>query len=46
MKKLQIILRLETVDQVMDALAPAADADGKPKMLGRNISVNFAPKNN
>lgn len=39
-------LGVQAVDQVMEALAPAADADGKPKMLGRNISVNFAPKNN
>ena len=39
-------LAYKLMDQVMEALAPAADADGKPKMLGRNISVNFAPKNN
>ena len=39
-------LAYKLMDQVMEALAPAADADGKPKMLGRNISVNFAPKKN
>ena len=37
-------LAFQLMDQVMAALAPYADADGKPKMLGRNISVNFAPK--
>lgn len=34
----------EVVERVMADLAPHADADGKPKLLGRNISVNFAPK--
>ena len=37
-------LAFQLMDQVMAALAPYADADGKPKMLWRNISVNFAPK--
>jgi translation initiation factor IF-3 len=37
-------LAFQLMDQVMEALAPYADADGKPKMLGRNISVNFAPR--
>ena len=37
-------LAYQLMDQVMAELAPHADADGKPKMLGRNISVNFAPK--
>lgn len=37
-------LAFQLMDQVMAELAPYADADGKPKMLGRNISVNFAPK--
>jgi len=35
----------ELMAKVSEALAPYADADGKPKLLGRNISVNFAPKN-
>lgn len=37
-------LAFELMDKVMAELAPYADADGKPKLLGRNISVNFAPK--
>ena len=37
-------LAYQLMDQVMEALVPYADADGKPKMLGRNISVNFAPR--
>ena len=37
-------LAFDLMNQVMEALAPYADADGKPKMLGRNISVNFAPR--
>ncbi len=37
-------LAYQLMDQVMAALAPHADADGKPKLLGRNISVNFAAK--
>ena len=37
-------LAYQLMDQVMEELAPHADADGKPKMLGRNISVNFAPR--
>ena len=37
-------LAYQLMDQVMAELAPHADADGKPKLLGRNISVNFAPK--
>jgi len=32
------------IRKVMGELAPYADADGQPKLLGRNISVNFAPK--
>lgn len=38
-------LAFNLMDQVMKELSLVADADGKPKMLGRNISVNFAPKN-
>ena len=34
----------EVIARVSADLAPYADADGKPKLLGRNISVNFAPK--
>ena len=37
-------LAYKLMDQVMSELAPYADADGRPKLLGRNISVNFAPK--
>lgn len=37
-------LAYQLMEQVMTELAPHADADGKPKLLGRNISVNFAPK--
>ena len=37
-------LAFELMEKVMADLAPYADADGKPKLLGRNISVNFAPK--
>ena len=35
----------ELMAKVTEALAPYADADGKPKLLGRTISVNFAPNN-
>ena len=37
-------MAFELMDKVSEALAPYAEADGKPKLLGRNISVNFAPK--
>ncbi len=37
-------LAFKLMDQVMEQLAPHAEADGRPKMLGRNISVTFAPK--
>ncbi len=35
----------ELIRKVMAELAPHATAEGEPKLLGRNISVNFAPKN-
>ncbi len=38
-------LAFKLMDQIVESLTPVADADGSPKMLGRNISVNFAPKN-
>ena len=34
----------ELMEKVTADLSAHADADGKPKLLGRNISVNFAPK--
>ena len=37
-------IAFEVIRKVMGELAPYADADGQPKLLGRNISVNFAPK--
>ena len=37
-------IAFEVVRKVMGELAPYADADGQPKLLGRNISVNFSPK--
>ena len=37
-------LAYELMDRIIADLAPAADPDGKPKLLGRNITVNFAPK--
>ena len=38
-------MAFELMEKVTEALKEYADADGKPKLLGRNISVNFAPKN-
>ncbi len=38
-------MAFELMSKVTGALAPHAEADGTPKLLGRNISVNFAPKN-
>ena len=37
-------MAFELMKQVTEALTPYADPDGTPKLLGRNISVNFAPK--
>jgi len=37
-------LAYQLMEQVLNELAPYADADGKAKLLGRNISVNLAPK--
>ena len=37
-------MAFELIKKVMAELAPYADADGAPSLLGRNISVTFAPK--
>ena len=37
-------MAFDLMKQVTEALTPYADPDGTPKLLGRNISVNFAPK--
>ncbi len=37
-------LAFELMEKVMTELTPYGDADGTPKLLGRNISVNFASK--
>ena len=37
-------MAFELMEKVTADLAAHAEADGKPKLLGRNISVNFAPK--
>ncbi len=37
-------LAYDLMNRVLTELAPYGDADGKPKLLGRNITVNFAPK--
>jgi translation initiation factor IF-3 len=37
-------MAFDLMKQVTDALTPSADPDGAPKLLGRNISVSFAPK--
>lgn len=34
----------ELMNRVTEELIPIADPDGKPKMMGRNISVGFTPK--
>ena len=34
----------DLMNRVIEELVPIADPDGKPKMMGRNISVGFAPK--
>ncbi len=34
----------ELMNRVVEELVPIADPDGKPKMMGRNISVGFTPK--
>ncbi len=34
----------ELMNKVLDTLKDYGDADGTPKLLGRNISVNFNPK--
>ena len=36
-------LAFELMDKVMAYLAEYGEADGKPKLLGRNITVFFAP---
>lgn len=37
-------MAFDLMKQVTEALTPHAEADGTPKLMGRNISVNFAPK--
>ena len=37
-------MAFDLMRQVTEVLTPYAEADGAPKLLGRNISVNFAPK--
>jgi len=37
-------LAFELINKVIAELAPYGDADGTPKLLGRNISVVFSPK--
>lgn len=37
-------MAFELMNRVTEDLIPIADPDGKPKMMGRNISVSFAPK--
>lgn len=37
-------LAYDLMNKVLAELAPYGDADGKPKLFGRNITVNFAPK--
>ena len=39
-------IAFELMDRVMADLAEYGDSDGKPKMLGRSITVGFAPKAN
>ena len=34
----------ELMNRVTEELIPIADPDGKPKMMGRNITVGFTPK--
>jgi translation initiation factor IF-3 len=34
----------DLMNRVTEELSAVADPDGKPKMMGRNISVSFAPK--
>jgi len=37
-------LAYELMNRVLVDLGPYGEADGKPELLGRNITVNFAPK--
>ena len=37
-------MAFDLMKKVTEVLTPHADPDGQPKLLGRNISVNFAPK--
>ena len=34
----------ELMNRVTEELLPIAEPDGKPKMMGRNISVGFTPR--
>ena len=33
----------ELIDRIVSELSAYGEADGKPKLLGRNITVTFAP---
>ena len=37
-------MAFDLMNRVTEELIPIADPDGKPKMMGRNISVGFTPK--
>ena len=37
-------MAFELMNRVTEELIPVADPDGKPKMMGRNITVGFTPK--
>lgn len=37
-------LAFELMNKVLEALKPGGEPDGTPKMLGRNVTVNFNPK--
>ena len=37
-------LAFELIERILADLTPYGEPDGKPKLLGRNITVNFAPK--
>ncbi len=37
-------LAFELIERILADLTPYGEPDGKPKLLGRNITVNFAPR--
>ena len=37
-------MAFDLMNRVTEELIPVADPDGKPKMMGRNITVGFTPK--